>query len=167
MRCRLLMYMLVLGGLLGCARASGASRYQIAGNSMAPTYPHETVVAIEEGPYIVPKRGELVLFQHPTDADALLVKRVIGLPNERVQVVDGVLLVDERPLNEPYLFDTPSYTMDVTVEVGTVLLLGDNRNNSFDSHVFGAVSLEMVKGRVTAVCTPTPCVEIDPIQYDQ
>jgi signal peptidase I len=87
-----------------------------------------------------PQRGDIVVFRFPNDPSRDFIKRVIGIPGDRVEIRDGQVLVNDRPLDEPYVMAPPHYQMAVRrVAPGEYFVLGDNRNNSSDSHVWGMV----------------------------
>ncbi len=96
-----------------------------------------------------PQRGDVVVFEPPRRPDEDYVKRIIGLPGERVQVIKGVVYVNDELLPEPFQPKPGSYTMPqpVTVPQGQVFVLGDNRNNSNDSHNWGPLPIENIVGR--------------------
>ena len=105
-----------------------------------------------------PERGEVIVFQAPTE-DKDYVKRVIGLPGERVTISSGAVAINGQRLNEPYLnVATPCTfaveTCDLIVPPGMVFVLGDNRNNSSDSRTWGALDLDRVVGRAWMVYWP-------------
>lgn len=83
-----------------------------------------------------PKRGDIVIFKYPDDESQLFIKRVIGLPGETVNIVDGKVYIDDsdEPLNEPYLAQEMFGTFGpYTVPADSYFMLGDNRNYSRDS----------------------------------
>lgn len=106
-----------------------------------------------------PKRGDIVVFTPPFAPDKGYVeeflgmqedylKRVIALPGETVEVRHGKVLIDGQPLEEPYLQAAPRYTMaPQRVPEGKIFVLGDNRNQSYDSHLWGMLDLESVHSR--------------------
>ena len=105
-----------------------------------------------------PERGEVIVFHAPTE-DKDYVKRVIGLPGERVMISSGAVTIDGRRLEEPYLdVATPcepsSDTCDVIVPQGMVFVMGDNRANSSDSRAWGPLDLDRVIGRAWMVYWP-------------
>lgn len=93
-------------------------------------------------------RGDLVVFRDPDGT--LSVKRVVALPGDRVRVLDSVLEIDERPVDEPYArrSTATSYFGTVVVPERSVFVLGDNRARSTDSRVYGPVGDSSVVGRV-------------------
>ncbi len=85
-----------------------------------------------------PERGDIVIFHYPDDEEELYVKRVIGLPGETIDIVDGEVFIDggEEPLAEPYLKEEWTVAFDgfhFEVPDGAYLMMGDNRNNSWDA----------------------------------
>jgi signal peptidase I len=95
------------------------------------------------------RRGDVVVFRDP-DGD-LAVKRVLGLPGDRVAMLDAYLTVDERVVDEPYVDHSRidgTYLGTVLVPDGAVFLLGDNRARSIDSREYGPVPDSDVLGRV-------------------
>jgi signal peptidase I len=87
-----------------------------------------------------PQRGDIVVFRFPNDPSRDFIKRIVGLPGETIEVRNGQVYINGQPLEEPYLRERPSYTFQpVTVPPGHYFVLGDNRNNSSDSHIWGVV----------------------------
>ena len=82
-----------------------------------------------------PERGDIIIFKYPDDTSQNFVKRIIGLPGETVEIIDGVTYIDGVALEEDYLAETP-YEEDFgpyVVPEGCYFVMGDNRNNSKDS----------------------------------
>ena len=103
-----------------------------------------------------PERGDIVVLDPPVRSDKPYIKRVIALPGETIAVRDGKVYVNGEPLEEGYIAEPPRYTYpsnaangagEYTVPEGNVFVMGDNRNNSSDSHVFGPVPLDRVIGK--------------------
>ena len=95
-----------------------------------------------------PKRGDVVVIHLHEHSDELLIKRVIGLPGDKVEIHDGYVFVNGKPLSEPYLATntTGSYGPTIIPPLN-IFVLGDNRNFSNDSRIFGTVPLKDVVGR--------------------
>ncbi len=102
-----------------------------------------------------PRRGDIVAFRHEGDARGIFIKRVIGLPGDRVRIDRGQVYVDGHKLAEPYVVhgDDRSFA-DVTVPDRCVYVLGDNRAESEDSRFFGPVNDDLLIGRAVAGLWP-------------
>ncbi len=86
-----------------------------------------------------PQRGDVIVFKFPLDPSRDFIKRVIGVPGDTVQVKDAKVFINGSPLVEPYELSAPNYTYGPkTVPPGEYFVLGDNRNNSYDSHAWQA-----------------------------
>ena len=130
------------------------ARY-IPSGSMEPTLQINDRLIIDKLSYKFKalERGDIVVFS-PTEAlkkqnfkDAFI-KRVIGLPGDKVQVKGKLVYVNDKPLREKYIEDAPNYDYGpVTVPANQYLVLGDNRNNSYDSHYWGFVPHDNIIGR--------------------
>jgi signal peptidase I len=107
-------------------------------------------------------RGDIIVFKSPPGEDTGtvkdLIKRVIGLPGETVEAHDGHILIDGRPLTEPYLHDgvTTGQIEPHKVPPGHVWVMGDNRPNSKDSRYFGAINEDLIVGRAFIRVWPIP-----------
>ena len=116
--------------------------------SMKPTIrPGDRIALIKAG---ILKRSDIIIFKDPENTEAYLVKRVIGLPGDTVEVANGRLYLNENAVNEPYLEDNYiiyKYGL-AQVPPGKLFVLGDNRNNSDDSSVWGFLPAENTRGKV-------------------
>lgn len=101
------------------------------------------------------QRGDIVVFEPPQQLQALgyqrdqaFIKRAIGFPGQTIAVNQGQVYVDGQPLDEPYILEPPNYELPaVTVPDDTLFVMGDNRNNSNDSHVWGFLPIQNAIGR--------------------
>jgi signal peptidase I len=128
---------------------------QVSGLSMAPHISPNEYVLINRFAYRLrpPQRGDIVAFRH---GDArVFIKRVVGIPGDRVRIERGAVLVNGIALREPYVLyaDTRSFS-DTIVPPASVYVLGDNRADSEDSRFFGAVSDDRLIGRAIAGVWP-------------
>ncbi len=104
------------------------------------------------------RRGDIVVFKHPPAPEQDYIKRVVGLPGETVGVVQGRLLIDGRPLHEPYVNEQylPSSTFGpVVVPTDHVFLMGDHRNRSSDSRDWGPARADLLKGHAFMILFST------------
>ncbi|MDE2482176.1 MAG: signal peptidase I [bacterium] len=123
---------------------------QVSGPSMEPHIISGEYVLINTLAYRLhaPSRGDVVAFRHDGDVPETFIKRVIGLPGDRIAVDRGTVILNGVPLREPYVryADARSFP-EVTVPPNDVYVLGDNRANSEDSRFFGAVPDADLMGR--------------------
>ncbi len=95
-----------------------------------------------------PQRGDIIVFQAPQTPQRDFIKRVIGIPGDKVEIKASHVYVNSKALEEPYLSEPPRYeTPLTTVPAGSYFVLGDHRNNSSDSHVWGVVKRELIVGK--------------------
>lgn len=131
--------------------------FYVKGASMEPNFYDKEYLIIDELTYRmrVPERGEVIVFKYPEDPSEYFLKRIIGLPGERIKVEAGKITIynQEHPegivLDEPYLPTDLATDGDQTVTVGPneYFVLGDNRPNSYDSRRFGTVDKSLIVGR--------------------
>jgi signal peptidase I len=124
---------------------------RVEGQSMEPSLHTDQRLVVEKVSYRFhgPQRFDIVVLKLPSQDDELLIKRVIGLPGETVEIQDGAVYIDGQPLDEPFITASTRggrYTK-VTVPPLHVFVMGDNRNHSNDSRSFGPVPLENIVGR--------------------
>jgi signal peptidase I len=100
------------------------------------------------------QRGDIVVFHNPQKITEDFIKRLIGLPGDSVEIRDGVVIVNQVPLIEPYIMELPNYQGSWQVPAGSIFVLGDNRNSSSDSHAWGFVPLDNIMGKAIAVYWP-------------
>ena len=127
-----------------------AQATRVYGQSMEPNLHTNERLVIEKISYHLhgPRRGDVVVLRDPAGSPELLIKRVVGLPGERVTLADGRVYVDGTPIDEPYL-DQPTNGSGRSWFVPPlhVFVMGDNRSASRDSRIFGAVPMEELVGR--------------------
>ena len=95
-----------------------------------------------------PKRGDVIVFRFPRDPSRDFIKRVIAVPGDAIEIKNGAVDVNGVRLDEPYITNKGKYDFPLTtVPEGQYFVLGDNRNNSYDSHVWGFVQEENIIGQ--------------------
>lgn len=141
--------------------------FYIPSLSMYPTLTINDQIAVEKFSKLVadPRRGDLVVFSPPKGfyvkkgiskaPRTTLIKRVVAVGGDRVEVDNGVLFINGRPEYEPYIREAIRYPLEpVVVPPGCIFVLGDNRNISDDSHVWGPLPVSNVIGKAFYVIWP-------------
>lgn len=131
-------------------------RVRVDGFSMNPTLQDGEYILVNRLAYKLgsPARGDIVVFSFPMDPKQDLIKRVIGLPGETISVQGGKVMVNGMPLDEPYIAAPPIYDGTWEVPEGQLFVLGDNRNESKDSHEWGLLPMQNVVGRAILIYWP-------------
>ncbi len=130
--------------------------FVVTGASMEPNFYDSEYLIIDEVSYRLRDihRGEIVVFRPPNSPESFYIKRVIGLPGETVQILEGEITIfnDDYPngkvLVEDYIEDYTSGQVRVTLGLNEYYLLGDNRDASLDSRKIGPISADNIVGRV-------------------
>jgi len=95
-----------------------------------------------------PQRGDIIVFHPPTSQRTAYIKRIIAVPGDTVEIKEGVVYINGSELYEPYIEDPPDYTFDEQeIPANNYFVLGDNRNNSNDSHHDWTVKGEDIIGK--------------------
>lgn len=124
--------------------ASGGASGSIAGPPQAGLHPFGS-----------PERGDVVVFRYPLEPSRDFIKRIVALPGETIEIRGGRVLVDGRSVPEPYPLDPGTYDWPVTVvPPGHYFVLGDNRDNSSDSHIWGPVPFDNIVGKAWVAYRP-------------
>lgn len=133
-----------------------SARVRVDGLSMNPTLQHGEYILVSKLSYKTgtPQRGDIIVFRLPLDPKQDLIKRVIGLPGETISIHDGQVKINGFVLEEPYIAQSPVYDGEWTVGEEQLFVLGDNRNDSKDSHQWGLLPLENVLGKAIVIYWP-------------
>jgi signal peptidase I len=133
-----------------------SARVRVDGFSMRPTLQDGEYILVNKLAYRTgePARGDIIVFVFPVNPQEDLIKRVIGLPGETVAVHNGSVSVNGIPLTEPYIASPPAYDGDWIVPEGQLFVLGDNRNDSRDSHQWQFLPIENVIGKAVLIYWP-------------
>ena len=130
----------------------------VEGKSMAPNLREgERLLVVKKhySPERLPSRGDVIIFPDPEEG-AIVVKRVIGLPGERVDVMGPRVYINGQLLREPYAKATEPAGLTRIVPQGRIWVMGDNRDDSADSREYGTIRLESIRGRAVMVMWPFP-----------
>jgi signal peptidase I len=149
---------IVLAVVLFFAINTVSARVRVDGFSMVPTLQDGEYVLVNRLAYWtnLPERGDIIVFESPQVSDLRLIKRVIGLPGDTVRISGGEVRVNDQVLDEPYIAAAPIYNGEWNVPEGNLFVLGDNRNDSSDSHAWGLLPLENVTGKAILIYWPIP-----------
>lgn len=124
-------------------------RFQVRGSSMEPTLHDGQYLVVSKLAYWLrtPKRGDIIVFRPPNGLSDDYIKRIVGLPGEQIRIQNGEVLVDGVPLEEPYVAHQGAYSGSWKLEPNDYFVLGDNRGNSSDSHMWGTLPGDNIIGR--------------------
>jgi signal peptidase I len=140
-----------------------AQATRVYGQSMQPNLHTNERLVVEKLGYRFhgPRRGDVVVLHDPSGGSELLIKRVIGLPGERVTIADGRVFIDGVELEEPYLDqETEGSGRSWMVPPLQVFVMGDNRQASRDSRSFGTVGRDQIIGRALFRYWPLDQIDI-------
>ncbi len=148
---------------------------KVEGTSMVPSLAQDQHLLVNRRAYThwdigghtyylfgTPRRGDIIVLTPPPQEPQRgipFIKRIIGLPGERVLVREGKVYINDRPIDEPYIAEPPAYTWPANgqpyvVPAHDVIVFGDNRNRSEDSSRFGVLPEDLIRGRAFATFYP-------------
>ncbi len=144
---------LILAAILFLGINAISARIRVDGTSMEPSLANGEFLIVNKLAYKLssPAHGDVVVFRFPRNPDQEYIKRIIGLPGDTVHISDGTVYVNEQEINEPYIAASPSYAGTWIVPDESIFVLGDNRNNSSDSHSWGTVPYENLVGKAQII----------------
>ncbi len=127
----------------------------VRGESMIPSFNDKDYLIVDEISYRMgePKRGEGIVFRFPQDPSQYYIKRIIGLPEETMEIKDGIIVIYNRDnpagftLKEPYLTETTTGNVKIKLDEREYFVLGDNRDASSDSRRWGPLYRHLIVGR--------------------
>lgn len=152
-----------------------AQPFVVNGASMDPTFHSGEYLIVDQLIYRFenPERGSILIFKYPRDPSKYFIKRVIGLPSETVEIRDGQIWIlnEEYPegflLEEPYVEHERGDNMTVVLDSDEYFVLGDNRQGSSDSRVWGTLPEQLVVGRPIVRLFPPAKASILPGDYSK
>lgn len=146
--------------------------YKIPTGSMKPTFMENDKIFVDKLSYRFhkPQRGDIIVFKFPKDPKKDFVKRLVGLPGERVEIRNGVLLINGRPMTDPPFGNQTYYNREdwqfgksgevIPVPEGHYFVLGDNSQNSDDSRDWGFVPRKSVLGKAVVIWWPPKRIKL-------
>ena len=148
-----------------------AQPFIVAGASMEPTFENGQYLIVDEISYRLgePARGDVIIFRYPRDTSKFFIKRIIGLPNETVHIDGSRITIssathqDSITLDEPYIKSmVKGVSLDETLGSDEYFVLGDNRDASSDSRVWGLLKRDLIVGRAFLRLLPISRVSVFP-----
>jgi signal peptidase I len=151
-----------------------AQPFIVSGSSMFPTFMDGEYLIVDELSYHLgePKRNEVIIFRYPNDHKKYFIKRVIGLPNETIDIKGSkVTIINEENndgfvLDQPYVKNTSEDAAHYELKDNEYFVMGDNRNASSDSRVWGPVTKDLIIGRAFLRLFPVNKIESFPGAYE-
>lgn len=150
-----------------------AQPFIVSGASMSPTFESRQYLIVDQLSYRFnePKRGEVIIFKYPKNPSTFFIKRVVGLPNETLEMQSGRLIIKNKQLpsgfiiNEPYIKEKTNDTFKIVLKENEYFVLGDNRKHSSDSRVWGSLERRFIIGKTFIRLFPINDIDINPGDY--
>jgi signal peptidase I len=125
---------------------------KVVGTTMAPALNDGDLIIIDRNPARL-ERADIVIFLYPESPTRSYIKRIVGLPNETIDIREGKVFINGQPLLEPYInpeLDQSKRDMEpVTLAADSYFVIGDNRDNSSDSRIWGPLKRSFIYGKYT------------------
>lgn len=141
--------------------------YRVVGRSMEPTLEDDQFLVINKLGYRLhdPQRGDIIVFRDPRTDDRKLIKRIVGLPGETVEIGNGDVFINGELLEEPHQESTSrNDRKSVSIPGDHYYVLGDNRSNSSDSRSWGTLPDDEIVGKAWLTYWPPPLWGVIPHQ---
>lgn len=141
---------------------SVVARVRVENISMEPTLQPGEFILVNKLAYRLGnfRYGDIVVFHFPPNPSEDYIKRVIGLPGDIISVENGQVFVNGYGLTEPYIASPPQYGGEWQVPLDSIFVLGDNRNQSSDSHSWGFVPRNYVVGKALVIYWPLKNIQV-------
>jgi len=156
-------------------RAFIAEPFVVSGSSMVPTFENGNYLIVDKISYKLsdPQRDDVIVFRYPNDQTKFFIKRIIGLPNETVDIKGSVVTITNSAhpegfnLNEPYVKNIADNTTHFELKSDEYFVMGDNRIGSSDSRYWGAVNRKLITGRAFLRLLPINKINVLPGNFKQ
>lgn len=152
-----------------------AQPFVVSGSSMYPTFENGDYLIVDEISYRIngPERYDVAVFKFPNDPDKYFIKRIIGLPNETVEIKGSAVTIfneehkDGLKIEQPYVKNTSDNTLTMELKEDEYFVMGDNRSASSDSRYWGPVKKELFSGRALVRLLPLTEIGILPGSFNE
>ena len=152
-----------------------AQPFIVSGSSMFPTFENGDYLIIDEISYRAkdPERFDVIVFRFPNDKKKFFIKRIIGLPNEKVEIKGSAVIITSKEypeglqLEQPYVKNESNNTESFQLKDTEYFVMGDNRSASSDSRYWGAVTEDLIMGRALLRLLPIKHIDFWPGYYQQ
>ncbi|TSD02614.1 MAG: signal peptidase I [Parcubacteria group bacterium Athens0714_16] len=150
-----------------------AQPFVVFGESMSPTFENGDYLIVDQISYRfnAPQRQQVIIFKYPNDTTKFFIKRIIGLPNETVEIVGSEIFIKntEHPggfkLDETYIANGGNNNMTKTLGNSEYFVVGDNRNASSDSRIWGPLDKKFIVGRTFLQLLPINRIGLLPDKF--
>ncbi len=152
-----------------------AQPFIVSGSSMLPTFENGDYLIVDEISYKIndPERFDVIIFRYPNDHKKFFIKRVMGLPTEKVVIKGSTVTVinEEHPegllLDQPYVENKSDNNMTYELKEGEYFVMGDNRSASSDSRYWGPVDKDLIIGKALLRLLPLKNIDVMPGNFHQ
>ena len=151
-----------------------ASPFVVEGASMSPTFETLEYVIVDKISYRFksPERGQVVVFDYPKDPKKSFIKRIVGLPGEKISIADGKINVEKETgekimVPEKYVSYHSNEFLEISLQEDEYFVLGDNRVASYDSRAWGPVKKDLLSGQVIVRLFPPQKIDFYPGDVDK
>lgn len=152
-----------------------AEPFRVSGSSMFPTFVNGDYLIVDKISYRIgePQRDDVIIFKYPKDTTKYFIKRIIGLPNETVDISGSVITITNEAhkngftLDQPFIKDPANDKRHFELKGDEYFVMGDNRNASSDSRYWGAVKRSLITGRAFLRLWPVNNIDVLPGNYKQ
>lgn len=149
--------------------------FVVSGSSMVPAFENKNYLIVDKISYRLsePERNDVVVFRYPKDPTKFFIKRIVGLPNETVDIQGSAVTIrngekkEGFTLDEPYVRNTSNNNLHFELKDDEYFVMGDNRSGSSDSRVWGPVKKNLLTGKVFARLLPINKIEILPGNFNE